>query len=80
MRNPGGYGPVGGTQPNADLFMFSQSEMLKMKIDPAMRVKTKAKRQNIMVKTSLFADQYTSRAVIDKNRAYSTAENAEIAR
>jgi hypothetical protein len=54
--------------------------MLKMKIDPAMCMKTKARRQNVTPKTRYFARNCTNRGIIDKNRAGLLAENANFAR
>jgi intergrase/recombinase len=54
--------------------------MLKMKIDPAMCMKTQARRQNVTTKTRHFARNCTSRGIIDKNRAGLLPESAKFAR
>jgi hypothetical protein len=52
--------------------------MLKMEIDPAMCMKTKATRQIVTPKTRHFARKCTNRGIIDKNRAGFLAENAQV--
>jgi hypothetical protein len=54
--------------------------MLKMKIDPAMYMKTHALRQNVTTETRHFPRKCTSRGIIDKNRAGLLPENAKLAR
>jgi hypothetical protein len=55
-------------------------EMLKMEIDPAMCMKTKAQRQNVTPKTRHFARKCTRRGIIDKNRSGVLAENTQVTR
>ena len=51
-------------------------EMLKMQIDPAMCMKTKRARQNVMSKTRLFTRKCTYYARIDNNSPGFVTENA----
>ena len=51
-------------------------EMLKMKIDPAMCMKTKRARQNVMPKTRHFTRKCTYYAKIGNNSPSIVAENA----
>jgi hypothetical protein len=55
-------------------------EMLKMKIDPTMYMKTKQARQNVMPKTRLFARKFTHHARIDNNSPGFVVESAQVAR
>jgi hypothetical protein len=53
-------------------------EMLEMKEPPGMCMKTNATRQNVTLKTRLFARKCTHCAIIDKNRADWMAELHEL--
>ncbi len=55
-------------------------EMLKMKIDPTMYMKTKRARQNVMPKMQLFARKCAHYAMIDNNPPGFVAENAQVTR
>jgi hypothetical protein len=53
--------------------------MLKMEIDPAMCMKTKATMTKCPAKNTAFTRKSSNCAIIDKNRSGFLAENAEIA-
>jgi hypothetical protein len=55
-------------------------EMLEMKIDPAMCMKTQAKGQNVHPKNGLFTRKCTHCTIIDKIWSGLLAENAKITR
>jgi hypothetical protein len=55
-------------------------EMLKMKIEPAMCMKTKRARQNVMPKTRLFTRKCTNCARFDNDPSGFLAQNAQITR
>jgi hypothetical protein len=52
--------------------------MVKMKIDPAMCMKTKATVTKYHAKNTAFTRKYSNCAVIDNNRADFLGENAEL--
>jgi hypothetical protein len=53
-------------------------EMLKMKIDPAMCMKRKRERQNVMPKMRLFTRKFTNGATIDNHPSGFRAENTPV--
>jgi hypothetical protein len=55
-------------------------EMLEMKVDPAMCMKTQARGQNVHPKNGLFTRKCTHCTIIDKNWSGLLAENAKITR
>jgi hypothetical protein len=63
--------------PPTNLGWQNPLEMSKMKIDPAMCMKTQVRRQNVTAKKRHFARNCTNRGIIDKNRAGFLAENAK---
>jgi hypothetical protein len=54
--------------------------MLKMKVDPAMFLKTQATVANVQRETQLFTRKRTNCAMIDQNRADFLAKSAQVSR
>jgi len=55
-------------------------EMLKMKIDPAMYMKTKATMTKYHAQNKVFARKSTNRTIFDNNKSGLLAENAQAMR